>query len=201
MTSDASIAHVAGQSSRFCRRWLPVLTLLVATSLGSGNLIAAQTDPSLPGLFQQLENAVGPDDATRLEAEIWQRWLDSDDEKAWRLMQRVQLSMSEADLDEALLLCNELVDYAPQYAEAWNKRATVFYMMGSYDASVADIQKTLQLEPRHFGAISGLGLIFLRKGNPEAALEAFEQVLRVSPQSRNARRSVESVKQQIQQEI
>ena len=73
--------------------------------------------------------------------------------------------------------------------------------MGDLNSSVEDIHRTLQLEPKHFGAISGLGLIFLRKGNLSAALEAFEQVLRITPQSINARRSVEQVRSQIGEEI
>ena len=80
--------------------------------------------------------------------------------------------MRGRDLERALSLADELIEAAPEFAEAWNKRATIHYLLGDDDASVLDIRETLAREPRHFGAISGLGLIFLRQGDEAAALEA-----------------------------
>lgn len=162
---------------------------------------ADQTDPGLPALFEQLATTASHAESRELESEIWQIWLDTSDARSEVLLRRVVDSMEDADLDEALIASNELIDVNPEFAEAWNKRATVHYLMGNYSESVEDIHRTLQLEPRHFGAISGLGLIFIRTGNLNAALEAFEQVLRITPQSINAQRSVEQVKQQIGEEI
>jgi tetratricopeptide (TPR) repeat protein len=116
-------------------------------------------------------------------------------------MSQVTQAMSAGELDIALKLCNQLVDGAPEYAEAWNKRATIHYLMGNNDASVADIRETLAREPRHFGAISGLGLIFLREKNMQAALDAFEQVLTISPGSPSAQGSVERVRREMGREI
>ncbi|NND90976.1 MAG: tetratricopeptide repeat protein [Granulosicoccus sp.] len=116
-------------------------------------------------------------------------------------MSQLTQAMSEGELAEALQVASELVTAAPDYAEAWNKRATIHYLMGNYDASVADIRETLLREPRHFGAISGLGLIFLRVNNVPAAVTAFEQVLLITPASVSARVSLEQAKRKLEQGI
>ena len=87
-----------------------------------------------------------------------------------------------------------MIDSTPDFAEGWNKRATLHYLLGDNDSSVADIRETLIREPRHFGAISGLGLIFMRQNNFEAALHAFEQVLIISPGSASAKSNVEYIR-------
>ena len=146
---------------------------------------------SLDALFESLAEARAPAEARRLESEIWRVWLDAPDEDAALLMGAVQRAMAAGEAERALGLADRLVALAPDYAEGWNKRATILYVMGDDDASVADIRETLAREPRHFGAISGLGQIFLRRGEPARALEAFEAVLRLSPASPNARAAVE----------
>lgn len=181
-------------------------TALVALLLaGLPGLVAQawadQRDPKLPDLFEQLQNAPGPDTARQIESEIWLTWLATEDEMSDVLLKNIVNAMGNGDLDEALMASNELVEQNPDFAEGWNKRATVHYLIGDVKSSVEDIHRTLQLEPRHFGAISGLGLIFLKQGNLSAALEAFEEVLKISPQSGNAQRSVEQVRSQIGEEI
>lgn len=167
----------------------------------TGSLFADQNDEQLPGLFADLKAASSASDAQRLESSIWLSWLATDDERSAQLLQRIVQAMEVRDMDEALLASDELVEHAPEFAEGWNKRATIYYLIGDYNASVRDIQRTLQLEPRHFGAISGLGLIFLQKGDLNAALESFESVLEISPQSLNAQRSAARVRAQISEEI
>lgn len=171
-----------------------MLSPLLITPAG---VLADQSDPALPDLYLQLQSAPDGSTAAVLEAQIWQIWLDAPDGPSLALVQQISMSMDQGDLDISLALCNRLVDLYPDYAEAWNKRATVHYLMSSYDDSVADILETLKREPRHFGAISGLGLIFHRSGKLEEALGAFEQVLEISPQSANAKRSVEQLRQEL----
>ena len=89
---------------------------------------------------------------------------------------------------------SELIDAEPSFAEAWNKRATVYYLMDRYEDSVRDIERTLALEPRHFGAISGMGLIFLERADEVGALDAFEKVLEIHPYARGARFYVEQLR-------
>lgn len=162
---------------------------------------ADQHATELPGLFDQLLEATEQSEVSRLENEIWKHWLDAPDEASALLMSQISRAIPAGELDFALMLCNRLIDSSEDYAEAWNKRATVHYLLGNNGASVADIRETLVREPRHFGAISGLGLIFLREQNPEAALEAFEEVLAISPNSESARISVQRIRRELGREI
>lgn len=162
---------------------------------------ADQNSEDLPDLFDELLAAEEASVAVRLEGRIWQEWLTAPDEASRILMSRLTIAMQSRDAGLALELADELVRTTPDFAEGWNKRATIHYLNGDDDRSVADIRETLALEPRHFGAISGLGLIFLRKGDNEAALEAFEKVLEISPASRNARMSAEQVRRELGREI
>jgi len=164
-------------------------------------LMADQNAPELPALFDELQFASEPSAVALIEKQIWQHWLDAPDENSALLMFQVGQAMSAGELDIALMLSNQLVDSSPDYSEAWNRRATIHYLMGNNDASVADIRETVLLEPRHFGAISGLGMIFLRDKNPEAALDAFEKVLAISPNSPGALESVARVRRELGREI
>jgi len=178
------------------------VSLLAATCLLFVQLTNAdQTASELPGLFDALQGAADQSEANGIESSIWRLWLQAPDKNAELLSSQLTLAMQGGELQLALRLANQLIDGNPDYAEAWNKRATIYYLRGDDDMSVADIRETLAREPRHFGAISGLGLIFMRRGDMEAALEAFEQVLAISPASENARRSVDRVKSELGQEI
>ena len=81
----------------------------------------------------------------------------------------------------AMPVLDDIVARAPNWAEGWNKRATVLYLMGEHDRSLADIDRVLALEPRHFGALAGLGLIRIEKGETREALAAFRRALAVNP--------------------
>ena len=91
-------------------------------------------------------------------------------------------------------LVGEITERAPGFAEGWNKRATVYFLRRDYTASVQDIQRTLALESRHFGALSGMGQIFLRQDDLAGALGAFEAVLRIHPHARTIREAVEELR-------
>ena len=90
-------------------------------------------------------------------------------------------------------MLDQLVDNESDFAEAWNRRATVHYLLGNYKESLSDIEKTLTLEPRHFGALSGIGMIMLKLGQTDKALHAFERVLDISPQNVGASKSVKEL--------
>ena len=162
---------------------------------------ADQNDPELDGLFADLAKAEESPEARRIEGRIWQRWLIAPDEESQRLILVVESAMRNGLMERALDVADQLVEGAPEYAEGWNKRATVRYLVGDYDGSVKDIRRTLLLEPRHFGAISGLGLIYLRQNDKPAALAAFEHVLEISPASSNALASVERVRRELESDI
>jgi tetratricopeptide (TPR) repeat protein len=158
---------------------------------------ADQDDPRLDGLFERLQHTPDPAEAHALEQRIWGVWLESDDVAVTRLMQQGVVAMQGQDYATALQAFDRLVEQAPQFAEGWNKRATVYYLMGNWRASVRDIQRTLALEPRHFGALFGLGLIYDALERPEAALRSYEATLALNPHSESTRRRIEELRQQL----
>jgi tetratricopeptide (TPR) repeat protein len=155
--------------------------VVIAVLVGGGTGYGAQDDARLDGLFTRLKAATRLAEARAVEGAIWRIWLKSGDAANDRIMARGVAAMAARDYAVALTSFNRLVDIAPDFAEAWNKRATVHYLMGNFRASVADIQRTVILEPRHFGALSGLGLVQLALGNEEQALAAFEAALKIYP--------------------
>jgi tetratricopeptide (TPR) repeat protein len=160
--------------------------------------IADQNDRRLDGLFERLHATPDAADARAIEQQIWQIWLESDDASVDRLMSQGVRAMRELQLDSALQAFDRLVEQAPEFAEAWNKRATVHYLMGHWRASVLDIQRTLALEPRHFGALFGLGLIYDALENPEAALRSYQATLDLNPHSESTRQRIEELRRHLQ---
>ncbi|MFT5181511.1 MAG: tetratricopeptide (TPR) repeat protein [Alphaproteobacteria bacterium] len=142
---------------------------------------ADQKDPDLDKLFAVLQTSDDPSALSNAHGEIWRRWINNDDQDLSSLMQQGVVLMNGQRLGEALAVFDDLVGAAPDYAEAWNKRATVHFLLGNLADSIADVDATLDLEPRHFGALSGLGQIELQRGDLEAALAAFEAALRMHP--------------------
>jgi tetratricopeptide (TPR) repeat protein len=156
---------------------------------------ATQADPQLATLFERLQATKDGGEGEALQGAIWTAWTRTDDKEASRMMAIGIIAMGQDRLDDALSTFDALVEVAPDFAEAWNKRATVHYLMGNLDASVADIEKTLALEPRHFGALSGLGLIYQEIEQWDAARRAFEAALKVNPHLPTVRASIEALKQ------
>ena len=143
---------------------------------------ADQNDPELPALFERLQQDLTPQEAAEVDRRIWILWLHSEDKTINRLMAQGMIAMQRGALDRALERFNEIVEQAPaDFAEGWNKRATVLYMMGRHRESVADVQSVLNLEPRHYGALSGLGMILVAIGREEEALEWLRRALEVNP--------------------
>lgn len=163
----------------------------------AGAAHADQTDPRLGDLFSQLQMASGPAQASLLEAKIWSIWSEAGDADLDKVYQIGTQALALGDLATALKIFDAVIAKAPNFAEGWNKRATIYFMMDRYEDSLADIDRTLELEPHHFGALSGLGLVNIKLDRDEAALDAFERVLKVSPQSDSAKANIEFVKQRI----
>lgn len=169
-----------------------ILGLLIACTAG-----ADQNDPRLESLFAELQAAPTPKAAAELEARIWSIWAETGNAELDKIYEIGNQALALGDLATSLKIFDAIVAQAPDFAEGWNKRATIQFMLGNYRDSIADIDRTLALEPHHFGALSGLGLVNLQLDRDEAALEAFERVLRVSPQSATAKANIEFVKQRI----
>lgn len=134
----------------------------------------------LDSLFAQLKEADAPQ-AARLEREIWNEWSKSGSPAMDLLLQRGRDAMEAGDTRAAIEHLTALTDHAPDFAEGWNARATAYFQAGQLGPSVNDIARTLTLNPRHFGALSGLGMIFEQLGQPEKALEAYRAALAIHP--------------------
>ncbi len=152
--------------------------------------LARQDDPRLDDLFAKLQSTDNPREALILQQQIWQVWTLSGSDTVDVLMSRGNQAMAAGQYEAALKLFNSVIELDPEFAEGWNKRATLYYLMGRYNDSVADIQHTLVLEPRHFGALSGLGMIYDAIDDDEGALKAFREALSVNPHLPGARHAV-----------
>ena len=142
---------------------------------------ARQDDPRLDPLFERLLATAEFSEAQRIESSIWSIWIESGEVSLDALMIRGIVEMNTRDFDAALASFDAIVEAAPDFAEGWNKRATLFYLMERYGDSIRDVERTLALEPRHFGALSGMGLISVALGDEAIALDWFEQALAVNP--------------------
>ena len=180
-----------------------VLALLVAMSAlyFSGIANADQTDPRLNELFAQLQLQSNNIALRGIESQIWDIWLAHPNPDVERLMLLGTASMNAQATSDALLVFSQLTTSFPDYAEAWNKRATLYYLLGDLDASIADIEKTLALEPRHFGALSGLGLVYIQRNELRKAKQAFEDLIAVHPNSPNARENLDAVNESLRLNI
>jgi tetratricopeptide (TPR) repeat protein len=136
---------------------------------------------NLDFLFGALKAAPDEETAKAVEQRIWVLWLHSPSDTTNLLMARVQKAIEQKDLELGLKLLDAIVKVNPDYVEAWNRRATIYYMKKDYGRSLADIRQVLRLEPRHFGALTGLGLILQDIGNERQALEVYRRALEVYP--------------------
>ena len=155
-----------------------VLWVLLAATLPAA---ADQTDPRLPGLFEQLKAATSDLTAAAIERDIWGTWTESGNTEGDALMQAGAAALARQDGEKALYAFTRLTVLLPNFAEGWNKRATTLYLLGRFAASKADIAKVLALEPRHFGALSGLGLCEAELDHLPEAITALQRALAVNP--------------------
>lgn len=162
---------------------------------------ADQTDGRLDALFQRLQTTADQGEGQHIAAQIWVIWRQIDDEVTQSLMEQGLRDMSLERYDNALKAFNKVVRAAPDFAEGWNARATLLFLMGDYAGSVADVRRTLALEPRHFGAWSGLGLINMSLGNDAAAVEAFKKALKLNPHLVGTKRNIEFIKKRLQDKL
>ena len=148
----------------------------------------AQTT-ALDDLFSRLETAEAAE-AGRIEREIWLEWSKSGSPSMDLLLQRGRDAMDAGDIPAAIEHLTALVDHAPDFAEGWNARATAYFMAGEFGPSIDDIAHTLSLNPRHFGALAGLGMIFEQIEKPEKALEVYHAALAIHPHMEGVLESV-----------
>jgi tetratricopeptide (TPR) repeat protein len=173
---------------------LAVFAVLV--SIAPGPLAAAwadQNDPRLPDLFDRLMKAPSSDEAAEIDGKIWEIWVKAGNPALDTLMINGTDAMENGDYPTALEDFDRIIDKKPDFAEGWNKRATLYYLMGEYEKSLADIDTTLKLEPRHFGALSGMGLVDVKLEKYEDAAKAYQRVLAIDPRNAGAKANLEAI--------
>jgi tetratricopeptide (TPR) repeat protein len=168
-----------------------VLAGPVASQTNEQSPAALVRDSQLDVLFGKLKtkatNGVEQHQSLLIEDQIWRIWMETDTSQYSLMLAQASNAMTIKDYPTAERLLNELVAQNPRHAEVWNKRATLYYLLGRNDESLADIVKTLDLEPRHFGALSGRGMIYRRLGKQKEAAESFREALAINPHLLGAR--------------
>jgi tetratricopeptide (TPR) repeat protein len=143
--------------------------------------VGADRTRGLDFLFGALKAAPDETSARHVESRIWALWMQTPSDTAALLMVRAKAAMDAQKMDVALKLLDAVVKLRPDYVEAWNRRATVYYLQNDYTHSLQDIEQVLVREPRHFGALAGLGMIMQDLGDDKRALDAFRKALAVNP--------------------
>ncbi len=148
----------------------------------------------LDKLFGVLQSKDAEDVAKRTEENIWSLWSKSDSPTADLLLSQGSAAMGDDEFDAAEQMINHLIETSPDYAESYYVRASLYFRMRRYAKCMADLDKVLELEPRHFGALSGRGLVFYEQDKREDALAAFEEALAVNPYMEAIVAAVKSLK-------
>lgn len=143
--------------------------------------LADQQDPRLEELFASLKEETDMFQASGIANRIWDIWFQHEDAQASSLMNRGVQQMNANDLYGALDTFDRLIALKPDFAEAWNRRATIYWILDEYDASLRDIVEVLKLEPFHFGALSGRGMVYMERGDYFLARGSFLTLLEVYP--------------------
>jgi len=145
-------------------------------------------------LFTDLANAENRRQAGRIEQEIWTAWFDSPGNDALKMLNEARDAAESGAVNKAMTLFDSLVADYPNYAEGWNQRAIIRYLSGDVTGSLADVDRALTLEPRHFGALSGRGQCYLRQELYGEALEAFEAAQAINPWITSTARQIEMLR-------
>lgn len=160
--------------------------------------VPADKARGLDFLFGALRAAPDEASAKHVEARIWAIWLQTPSDTVALLMTRAKAAMEVQNSDVALKLLDAVVKLRPDYVEGWNRRATLYYLRNDYAHSLADIEQVLAREPRHFGALAGLGMIMKDLGDDRRALDAFRKALAVNPHLEKVPELVKSLSEKVE---
>ena len=144
-----------------------------------------QFDSRLPDLFDQLYLSQDENQINNISKKIWDIWYETNDIKIEADFYRGIKSMQTQDLLMSIAFFTRVIESKPDFAEGWNKRATTYFMMGEFDKSMLDINQTLKLEPRHFGALDGMALIFMHLEQYDEAIKIYDQMLNIFPKNKS----------------
>ena len=170
-----------------------------AVFLFAVNTVSAdQRDPELEILFSKLKSAETNEDAAKISSRIWQIWATHNANSI--LSRQMQMGidlMQSGQLDAAKAVFSYLIQQDKEFAEAWNKRATVLFFMGEFEKAKYDIAQTLALERNHFGALAGLGMVEVHLGNPKAALEAYRRAALINPHLQDVQQAISRLEEKL----
>ena len=158
---------------------------LIVFLLFSFSIKADQNDVRLENLFEILSKTKSDIQINEVTSSIWDIWHETNDPEINADFFRGIGLMHNGNLKKAIIFFSKVIEKNPNFAEAWNKRATAYYMLGEYDKSMTDINITLKLEPRHFGAMDGMILIFLQKGKVDQAIRIYDEIIKIFPKSKS----------------
>ena len=172
-----------------------ILAILILSLLFFSKVGAEERSNKLDKLFIQLKNTKDLQTAQIVEKKIWEIWSihPSDDRRGFRLTELLNHGsqlMNMGELNKAYELFTQIIATEPNWSEAWNKRATVLYLMSRYQFSLEDIKITLVLEPRHFGALSGQALNYIELGEYEKAIESYKNAQKIYPLLDSAKKMI-----------
>ena len=156
---------------------------------------ADQNDPKLEILFNDLSETQSEMKAQPILLEIWSIWSVAIDTKTQEKFDAGNQLMSKRQYEESILMFSDAINLQPTFAEAWNKRATVNYIIGNYEESISDIFSTLELEPRHFGALDGLAQIYMLQNKYFKAAQVYRKILEILPYNKKAIMHLEYLEQ------
>ena len=179
-----------------------LLGIVVLGLLFFSNVNAEDRKSELDKLFYQLQNSKNLSSAQIVEKKIWEIWLihPSDDRRGFRLTELLSQGsrlMSMGELKKSYELFTKIIATEPDWSEAWNKRATVLYLMNRYQSSLDDIKITLILEPRHFGALSGQALNYIELKKYEKAIESYRAAQKIYPFLDSAKKMIPELQELI----
>ena len=167
---------------------------LIVFLLFACSLKADQNDARLENLFEILSKTESDIQINEVTSSIWDIWYETNDPSIEADFYRGLESMRTGDLIMAVAFFTRVIDKNPNFAEGWNKRATVYYMLGKFDVSMMDIHETLKLEPRHFGAMDGMGLIFIHLEQFDKAIDIYDQMLKIFPNNSSTKQKKEMLR-------
>lgn len=153
---------------------------------------------SLEFLFGALKVAPDEESAKHVEARIWAQWMATPSDTAALLMARAKIALDGKDIDTALKLLDAVVELRPDYTEGWDRRAMLYYAQNDYQRALADLKEVLIREPRHFGALAGVGMILNELGEDKRALDAFRKALAINPYLERIPEMVKTLKEKVE---
>ena len=178
-----------------------LFVILLLSMLFLNNANSVDREVELNKLFNDLKNNINPSMAFNIEMKIWNIWTTHPSkENLTQLLENGSNLMKQRKLNRAYETFSKVISLDPNWAEAWNKRATVLYMLERYEESQKDINEVLKLEKRHFGALSGQGLVQIELKNYEKAINSYKEVQKIYPSMQSPKIIIPQLKELIKNE-